>query len=93
VESELWPPPPEAGDDSEPVALSAEAEAWEARPAAERLADVLAHLRRRHCYCLFCGCQVWLGGFGAQGRDEVMLLHKLHNKQWMQLLRNQTHCS
>lgn len=32
-------------------------EAFHALPAAERLAQLLAYLRDRHCYCLFCGCR------------------------------------
>ena len=55
------PPPPEgeeaAGDadgDSKPQAGAA----WEELPAEQRLGEVLEHLRRRHAYCLFCGCQV-----------------------------------
>ena len=32
-------------------------ERWQALPVGERLAAVLAHLRRRYCYCLFCGAR------------------------------------
>lgn len=32
-------------------------EAFQTLPAAERLAQLLAYLRDRHCYCLFCGCR------------------------------------
>ena len=62
-ESHMWePPPPPEGDeaageadgDSDPQAGAA----WEELPAEQRLGEVLEHLRRRHAYCLFCGCQV-----------------------------------
>jgi hypothetical protein len=59
----MWEPPPppdgeeaagEADGDSEAQAGTA----WEELPAEQRLGEVLEHLRRRHAYCLFCGCQV-----------------------------------
>lgn len=47
---------PAAEGDKEEQQRLQEWEAFHSLPAAERLARVLAYLRDRHCYCLFCGC-------------------------------------
>lgn len=43
--------------DGEEQRRQQEWEAFHSLPAAERLAQLLAYLRDRHCYCLFCGCR------------------------------------
>ena len=65
TESHMWPRPPlPEGDslaDADAEGTKAEdACGWEALPAEQRLGEVLDHLRQRHFYCLFCGCQVAL---------------------------------
>jgi hypothetical protein len=37
------------------VESEAEADAWRDLPAAAKLADVVQYLRKRYCYCLYCG--------------------------------------
>lgn len=63
TESHMWPlpPPPEGDSSADASAEGAEANdasGWEALPAEQRLGEVIDHLRHRHLYCFFCGCQV-----------------------------------
>ncbi|KAK9838262.1 hypothetical protein WJX81_000993 [Elliptochloris bilobata] len=62
AESQMWPlPPPPQGDDvagADAADAAADcASVWEDLPAEQRLSEVLDHLRQRHHYCFFCGCQ------------------------------------
>ena len=45
------------GEGDEERARAAEWEAWAATPPANQLAALLARLRGRHSYCLYCGCR------------------------------------
>ena len=65
IESHMWPLPPVPEGDSSADAnaegtAAEDACGWEALPAEQRLGEVLDHLRHRHFYCLYCGCQVAL---------------------------------
>ena len=61
-ESCMWPllPPAEEDAAAEASAEGGEAEGggWEDLPVEEQLSSVLDHVRERHFYCFFCGCQV-----------------------------------
>lgn len=53
------PEQPNDGDEAagEGVVVAAERERWEALPAPEQLTQLIAYLRTRYRYCMFCGVQ------------------------------------